>query len=185
MTLLSRTQVKTEQQVEAMRHIYNDNLDMLSTKPLPRRDYQGQQDWWRENNKSLTAFLYECTDRKDHPIAFLLLRNRGGFVTPIIAIKKEEWGKGFGTELIKEYIILANGPLAGTQLVSNKSICHLNKKLGWLVLGSRLETFGQIELLFHPGESPKKLTEKTLQGIAQYLELPFSEICSRLVTCNS
>jgi len=113
-------------------------------------------------------------------MAFLVLRDRGGFATPIIAIDKVEWGKGFGREMIQEYIALAGNPLAGSQLVSNLSICHLNRQLGWQIIGSRMVPAGQIELLFYPGAHPQKLDAKTLQGLAEYLELPLSEVSLKL-----
>jgi GNAT superfamily N-acetyltransferase len=172
--------VETAEHVELMRHIYNDNLDMLSTRPLPRREYQDQQDWWAENRHALKAYLFERVDNPGHPMAFLVLRDRGGFVTPIIAIEKAEWGKGFGREIIQEYIALADGPLAGSQLVSNLSICHLNRQLGWQIVGSRMVPAGEIQLLFHPGVHPRKLDAKTIQGIAEYLELPLAEVSLKL-----
>lgn len=172
--------IKDPNQVEAMRLIYNDNLDMLATRPLPRREYQEQQDWWSENKSQLQAYLFEIGENPGKPMAFLVLRNRGGFYTPIIAIEKSHWGKGFGREIIKEYINLAKGPLAGSQLRSNKSICHLNQQSGWIVIGERQEQNSMVELLFHPGSDPKPLDNNTISGIAQYLELPVSDVILKI-----
>lgn len=141
-------------QVELMRHIYNDNLDMLGTKPLPHRTYAEQQAWWNENKQSLKAFLYEPFDKPGKFVAFLVLRKREGFYTPIIAIQKEEWGSGYGQEIVRDYIQKANAPLAGTQLQSNKAICHINSKVGWQIIGQDESPNGTIDLLFHPGVNP-------------------------------
>ena len=91
-------------QVEIMRHIYNDNLDMLSTRPLQANDYYTQQKWWNENKDKLCGYLYEPLDRPGKFVAFLVLTDRGNFDTPIIAIQKEEWGAGYGQEIINDYI---------------------------------------------------------------------------------
>ena len=121
-------------QVEIMRHIYNDNLDMLSTRPLQANDYYTQQKWWNENKDKLCGYLYEPLDRPGKFVAFLVLTDRGNFDTPIIAIQKEEWGAGYGQEIINDYIEKANRPLAGSQLQSNGAICHINKKVGWQIV---------------------------------------------------
>jgi len=185
MKRLKYTAVLTAEHVEAMRLIYNDNLDMLSTKPIPRREYQEQQDWWNANSHLLKAFLYERMDNPGRFIAFLVLRNRDGFFTPIFAIDKSAWGNGFGREIIDDYISLAEGPLAGSQLKSNHSICHLNQKVGWIVLGSRKEDAGEVELLFHPGTHPSTLSEGVVQRIASYLDLPESAIRNKLTKGES
>ena len=159
-------------QVELMRHIYNDNLDMLSTKPLPYRTYEAQQEWWNDNKKFLKAYLYEPIDRPEKFIAFLVLRDRGCFYTPTIAIQKEEWGKKYGQEIIRDYIEKANGPLAGSQLQSNKAICHINKKVGWQIVGEADQPMGKVDLLYHPGINSKaKATEEVFDAILKYLEL--------------
>lgn len=138
-------------QVEIMRTIYNDNLDMLATTVIPYRTYEDQQNWWKDNNKIMKAYLYEKAEQPGTYIAFLVLTDRGGFWTPIIAIKKEEWGKGLGKEIIVDYIEKANGPLAGSQLQSNSAICHLNYKNGWQIVGKVNQPSGAIDLLYHPG----------------------------------
>lgn len=157
-------------QVELMRHIYNDNLDMLSTKPLPYRTYEAQQAWWNENKTDLQAYLYEPVDRPGKFVAFLVLRNRGGFYTPIIAIQKEEWGHKYGHEIIDDYIHKANAPLAGTQLQSNGAICHINKKVGWQIWGEAESPAGKIDLLYHPGINPTLHGNRVIiEGILDYL----------------
>lgn len=96
--------VKEPWQIELMRCIYNDNLDMLSTHPLPYKTYEEQQNWWQENKECLRAFLYEPIAKPGKFVAFLVLRIREGFCTPIIAIQKEEWGSGYGQEIVHDYI---------------------------------------------------------------------------------
>ena len=159
-------------QVEIMRHIYNDNLDMLATKPLPRQSYEGQQAWWAANKHKLKAFLYEPVDRPGKFVAFLVLTDRGGFYTPIIALQKEEWNRGYGKELIADYIEKANSPLAGSQLQSNGAICHLNRKVGWQVIGEQETPQGKIDLLYHPGANPQqKDSEKIFEDIMSFLNV--------------
>lgn len=143
--------ISNAEQVDVMRKIYNENLDMLSTRPLPYRDYEEQQKWWEENKHMLKAFLYEPIDRPEYYIAFLVLTDRGLFDTPIIAIKKDEWGSGYGQEIVMDYILKANRPLAGSQLQSNGAICHINKKVGWQIVGHKEQPAGMVDLLYHPG----------------------------------
>lgn len=164
--------VQTVQQVEEMRLIYNENLDYLATKPLPYREYEDQQNWWNTNKESLKAFLYEPIDRLGVTIGFLVLRQRSGFQTPIIALKREEWGSGYGMQLVYDYIDKADGPLAGSQLKSNKAICHINKKVGWKVLEERETAEGVIELVYHPGKAPdRKVQDVVSDAICSYLEI--------------
>lgn len=160
-------------QVELMRHIYNDNLDMLSTRPLQANDYDAQQKWWNENKHKLRGYLYEPIDRPGKFVAFLVLTDRGNFDTPIIAIQKEEWGAGYGQEIINDYIEKANRPLAGSQLQSNGAICHINKKVGWQIVGHRTLENGQvIDLLYHKGVNPSvENPEKIYQEILKYHSL--------------
>jgi RimJ/RimL family protein N-acetyltransferase len=159
-------------QVEVMRHIYNDNLEMLATRPIPYRTSEEQQEWWKENKHKLRAYLYEPIEQPGKPIAFLVLTNRGKFDTPIIAIKKEEWGSGYGQEIVNDYIIKANRPLAGSQLQSNAAICHINKKVGWQIVGQRKEHNGTIDLLYHPGvNSNIENSEAIYQEILHYHEI--------------
>lgn len=159
-------------QVELMRCIYNDNLDMLSTKPLPYRSYEEQQLWWAENEKNMKAYLYEPVSKSGKFVAFLVLRVRDGFFTPTIAIQKEEWGSGFGQEIVRDYIEKANGPLAGTQLQSNAAICHINKKVGWIIVGEGSLPNGKVDLLYHPGINPEnECTHQVFMNILNYLEV--------------
>lgn len=163
--------------VEVMRLIYNDNLDSLATKPLPYRTYEEQQQWWEANKHSLRAFLYETTAKPGLFIGFLVLRNRGGFETPTIALRKEDWGQGYGKEMVFDYLEKANGPLAGSQLRSNFAICHLNKKAGWRILGEREESNGMVELLFHPGvKHTQEVDPAIFASILDYLEMGPNDI---------
>ena len=108
MNQLKCIKVSTPHHVELMRCIYNDNLDMLSTHPLPFRTYEEQQIWWKEASVYSEAYLYEPYSKPGKYVAFLLLRHRSGFCTPTIAIQKEEWGSKYGQEIVKDYIIKAN-----------------------------------------------------------------------------
>ncbi len=155
MKKLKSTPIAEPWQVEIMRHIYNDNLDMLATRPLEPNDYHAQQDWWNANKSHLRGYLYEPLDRPGKFVAFLVLTDRGSFDTPIVAIQKEEWGGGYGQEIIRDYIEKANRPLAGSQLQSNGAICHINRKVGWQIVGTRTLENGEIvDLLYHPGINP-------------------------------
>ncbi len=159
-------------QVELMRHIYNDNLEMLSTHPLPYREYQEQQDWWEENKKHLRVYLYEPIEKPGKFVAFLVLRIREGFCTPTIAIQKEEWGSGYGQEIVNDYIIKADGPIAGSQLQCNKAICHINNKVGWQIIGESGEGELKIDLLYHAGiNKENKCTKEVFLNILKYLDI--------------
>lgn len=172
MNRLRTIEVNQPWQVEIMRIIYNDNLDMLSTHPLPFQSYENQQQWWNENKNNIRAYLYEPIDQPGRFIAFLVLRNRSGFFTPIIAIKKEEWGNKYGQEIVNNYILKANAPLAGSQLQSNLAICHINKKVGWQIWGQREQPAGTVDLLYHPGVNPELHDNKSIiDGILDYLEI--------------
>lgn len=176
MSKLRSVEINEAWQVELMRHIYNDNLDMLSTHPLPYQTYENQQKWWHENKEQLKAYLYEPIDRPGKFVAFLVLRDRGGFKTPIIAIQKEEWGSKYGQEIINDYITKANSPLAGSQLQSNGAICHINKKVGWQIWGQKEEPAGTVDLLYHPGINFQLHDNKEIiDGILEYLGLNGNE----------
>jgi len=151
MTLLKPIRITSSEHVEILRQIYNENLDMLGTIMLPHRSYEEQQNWWNENKYKLEGYLYECVGISNDSIAFLVLTNKGNFKTPIIAIKKKYWGKGYAKEIISDYIEKANSPLAGSQFQSNGAICHLNKKMGWQIIGQSNQPNGIIDLLYHPG----------------------------------
>jgi RimJ/RimL family protein N-acetyltransferase len=172
MNNLQSIPISEQSQVEIMRHIYNDNLDMLATRPIPYRTYEEQQRWWNENNHKLRGFLYKPIDQPEKFVAFLVLTNRGLFDTPIIAIKKDEWGSGYGQEIVNDYIAKANRPLAGSQLQSNRAICHINKKVGWQIVGQREESNGIVDLLYHPGiNTSVKNPENIYKAILLYHEI--------------
>lgn len=176
MKLLNSISIETSKHVDIMRHIYNDNLDMLATVPIPFRTYEEQQEWWNSNKSILKAFLYESVEKRGNFVAFAVLTNRGNFYTPIIAIKKEEWGKGYGKEIILDYIEKANGPLAGSQLQSNSAICHLNAKIGWQIVGQVKLECGSIDLLYHPGKNPNIEAGDTIYlQIIDYLKNKYSK----------
>lgn len=186
MNQLKCIKVSTPHHVELMRCIYNDNLDMLSTHPLPFRTYEEQQIWWKEASVYSEAYLYEPYSKPGKYVAFLLLRHRSGFCTPTIAIQKEEWGSKYGQEIVKDYIIKANGPLAGTQLQSNKAICHINKKVGWQILSSTGDGNERIDLLFHPGVNPNnQCSDIVFDEILKYLGITKTESIYSLEQLNT
>jgi hypothetical protein len=170
---LQSEKITTCDQVELMRHIYNDNLEMLATVPLPYRNYEEQQKWWEDSKSDLTAYLY-TENKSNEVIAFSVLTNRGNFVTPIIAIKKDYWGNGYGKEIIADYILKADGPLAGSQLQSNGVICYLNKKAGWEIVGQANQPTGMVDLLYHSGVNENKISEKIRLEIIDYLHKKYN-----------
>lgn len=167
---LNCIKISNAHHVELMRCIYNENIDSLSTHPLPYRTYEEQQIWWKSASAYSEAYLYEPITKPGKFVAFLLLRYRKGFCTPTIAIQREEWGSHYGQEIVKDYILKANGPLAGFQLQSNKAICHINKKVGWQILGEKEDGDKCIDLLFHPGiNKNKQCSEEVFEEILKYL----------------
>jgi|GEM_PF-1199552 len=167
MNKLISIQVTSEDHVEKMRHLYNENLNMLATMPLPYRKYDEQQSWWNENKQNIKAFLYAPVENPNNVIAFSALTNRGAFVTPIFAIQKKDWGNGFGKEIIMDYLRQANGPLAGSQLKSNTAICHLNSKVGWEILDTVLVDGKEVDLLYHPGINPSLKNQNDVREIVR------------------
>ncbi|MCK9310310.1 MAG: GNAT family N-acetyltransferase [Candidatus Cloacimonetes bacterium] len=150
---LRTVKVDTLKKVEVMREIYNQNLDMLGTVALPYRSVEEQVQWWKENKQYLRAYLFEPLQQPGEYVGFITLTDRGSFATPILAVNKKAWGKGYGSEMIKAYLKLAHKPLAGSQLVSNDAIRHMNKKNGWIVVGYANSPNGALELVYHPGVS--------------------------------
>lgn len=172
MKQLISTSISEPWQVEVMRHIYNENLETLASKPIPFQTYENQQAWWHSNKHKLKGYLYEPIDRPGKFVAFLILTDRGGFFTPIIAVQKEEWKKGYGKLLVEDYVKKANGPLAATQLQSNTAICYLNKNIGFHVLGEGEQPNGKVELIYHPGINPEqKMTAHIFDAILDYLNI--------------
>lgn len=172
--VLNSIRITTPEQVEVMRTIYNDNLDTLATRPIPNRSYEDQQKWWSENSSYIEAYLYEDVNYPNVYIAFLLLSNRGHFKTPMMAIRKEFWGKGYGESIIIDYIEKAKSPIAGSQLQSNGAICHLNKKLGWQIIETVEHHGEKVDLLYHPGVSVKEDPE-IRNEISVYLKNIFNK----------
>ncbi len=152
---LTSIRVRNLKHVDALRQIYNDNLDMLATVSLPYRSPQEQISWWNESKHHMRAYLFEATAYPDKYIGFITLTDRGEFMTPILAVARDYWAKGYGSQMIKAYIHLARKPLAGSQLVSNAAIRHMNAKHGWIIVGKADSPGGEIELVYHPGTSRK------------------------------
>lgn len=165
--------VRTPHHVELMRCIYNENLEMLSThEQLTTCTYEQQQAWWNIAKEYSDAYLYEPIDKPGKFVAFLLLRHRDGFCTPTVAIQREEQGNHYGHEIIHDYIVKSNGPIAGFQLQRNSAICHINKKVGWQIVGESGVGDSRLDLLFHPGINPKNMCSKVVFiNILKYLGL--------------
>jgi GNAT superfamily N-acetyltransferase len=134
-------------QVERMRQIYNDTIDDLATTPLVKLNEYEQQDWWREREVGTRAWLYAPIVTPWRMVAFCLLTQRNGFVTPLFAIDPMWHGRGYGKEIIQHYLTEAKGPLAGSALKKNAAIMHLNQQAGWQVLSETEEVVN----LYHPG----------------------------------
>ncbi len=168
--VLRCVRVTTLMHVDSMRQIYNDNLDMLATVSLPYRNPDEQVVWWKESKHHMRAYLFENVDKPSTYIGFITLTDRGEFMTPILAVSKEYWGRGYGSQMIKAYIRLAHKPLAGSQLISNEAIRHMNAKHGWQIVGKADSPGGEIELVYHPGVSRKNPgTEHSKEVVTAYL----------------
>lgn len=134
--------------IERLRTLYNSAIQFLATHPIELRSREAQAAWWNStDHDKVTVHLYSPVDNPWEIAAFSMVTDRGSFVTPMFAIAKNYWGKGYGEEIILHYLALAGGkPLRGEQLISNGAICHLNEKLGWQVLMEKEGT----QFLFHP-----------------------------------
>lgn len=152
---LKRVRVRTLKHLDSMRIIYNENLEKLATIDLPYRNLKDQVDWWKTNKHQMRAYLFETIDEPGTTIGFVTLTDRGSFTTHTIALSGEYQGKGYGTEMMHEYMHLAGKPLAASQLASNTAIRSLHAKLGWVVVGRAEGPTGEIELIYHPGTSRK------------------------------
>jgi RimJ/RimL family protein N-acetyltransferase len=138
--------------VEALRVLYIEALADLSTRPLIANTPEQQQTWWANLSlETTTIWLLSEPERPWDIIGFVKLTHReGGIVTPMFALAKRVHGKGYGREVIQFYLHHARyHTLRGTQLVSNKAICHLNKLAGWVVVS---EADG-VQHLFHRNDS--------------------------------
>lgn len=165
--------VETLSQVEQMRLIYNDNLEALSTRPLPYRTYEEQIKWWEGVDRQRVKAWLHYDDKPYRLIGFSMLTSRGDYATPMFAIRKEEQGKGYGWSFIRHYIEKAAKPLAGEQLQSNTAICHMNAKLGWHILDSE----NGVDYLFHPG-NPDSINNMNEDAADAYLLNAFNKICT-------
>lgn len=167
---LRTLKVDTLKKVEVMRQIYNENLDMLGTIVLPYRSSKEQALWWKKNKAHIRAYLFETLAEPYDDVGFITLTDRGEFVTPILAVGTKYWGKGYGREMIQAYLKLSHKPLAGSQLVKNEAIRHMNKKNGWIVVGYASSPNGDIELVYHPGVSKVNPGTKQVQElVTKYL----------------
>jgi len=153
-------------QVEIMRQIYNATLPWLeqSGRPLPHRAEVDQQNWWFDSEIPMTAHIYTTVDEPWKFIAFSLIQfKEDRFSTPLFGILPEAHGNGYGEVILRHYLEIAGGPLAGSDRIDNPAITKLNDRNGWKVIGI---TDG-VRKLFHPGVEP---TEDEMQHA-------YDEIC--------
>lgn len=167
---LQRVRVRNFTLLDVMRQIYNDNLEKLSTICLPHRSKADQETWWKLCNKQIRAYLYELNGQPGKYIGFVTLTDRGEFTTHTIALTRDYWGMGYGTQIMLDYMHLARKPLAASQLASNIAMRNLHAKLGWLVVGKADGPMGEVELIYHPGMSRKNPgTEHSKEVVTAYL----------------
>jgi hypothetical protein len=130
---------------EFVRRLYNENLAALSTKPLREKSLLDQIEWFIQAKPVVMIALNEDAER----VGFFALTPRlGGYHTPIFVIDKPHRGKLYARRFIHEYLYEARTPLAGSQLISNTTICRLNKDAGWVVVGEK----NGVQYLYHPGD---------------------------------
>jgi len=152
LTSLTAHRITEPWQVERMRQIYNETLPDLATRPgLTPRTEAAQQEWWSEVHDHAVAHLYSPITEPWKFVAFSLVQWKpGGIVTPLFAIETAWQGRGLGRQIIDHYLKIANAPLAGSALTSNRAIMHLNERAGWQQLAER----DGVALLYHPGPHP-------------------------------
>ncbi len=151
--LIART-VREPWEVEVMRQIYEKTLPWLeqSGRPLPRRTPIEQQNWWFDREVGMHAHLYTTVDEPWEFIAFSLVQEKGEyFSTPLFGILPEHHGKGYGEVILRNYLRVAGGPLAGSDRIDNPAITKLNDRNGWQVIGI---TDDGVRKLYHPGVAP-------------------------------
>jgi RimJ/RimL family protein N-acetyltransferase len=120
-----------------------------------------QQAWWRNiDHKRVQVHLYSPIEQPWEIVAFSMVTDRGDFCTPMFAVSNTWWGKGYGEEIIRHYLALAEGkPLRGEQLTLNPAIQHLNKKLGWLIVAERDGT----QFLVHPNGRQQEIYDEIIR----------------------
>ena len=134
--------------VEVMRNLYQSCKPWLEVSgPLPNRTAEEQQAWWNEMPHPKVAYLYVDIDKPWEFIAFSIIQRKGSFSTPIFAIHPAQHRRGLGEVILRHYLQVADGPLAGSDKLSNGAIVHLNDRNGWQVL----EIQDGVRKMFHPG----------------------------------
>lgn len=158
--------------IEKLRVLYNSMIPFLATHPIKSNGVAEQQMWWKTlDHSKVTVHLYSPVDSPWEIAAFSMVTDRGAYCTPMFAIDREHWGKGYGDEIIHHYLRIANGkPLFGEQLVSNGAIRHLNARAGWQILGER----NGVQSLYHPNRQQEIYDE-----IVRYSEEGVNELQSR------
>lgn len=162
------TTITTEDQVEAMRQIFNECLEFM-TKPMAVVSHWEQRKWWRElptKVKSFKAFAYATEEEPKKTIAFSLLQwHKDGRITPLFGITKEARGKNIARQIIQHYLREADGPLIGEERSDHKAIIKMNQEAGWVLI---CECAG-VRYLYHPN---LKRDFPDYQGMLEYWDAP-------------
>lgn len=155
--------VKELWQVEIMRQIYNQCLEGYTKQLEPIGEYE-QQEWW-SGQDGTRAYLYLPVREPWRFIGFSCLRALGDqAMSPIMGIKPDERGKGYGRAVVQHYIEMANMPMIGESLVGNTAINTINSQLGWKVMR---EEDGVLKL-FHPHKVPDARQQECYDEIVRY-----------------
>lgn len=144
--------VKTPVMVMMLRQIFIENInDIMLDDNYSIPSAEDQLNWWN-NATNVKAWLY--IDKNEF-VGFSMLTDRGGFYTPVIAVRNGFKGMGYGRYISNDYIKKAKKPLAGAQRKDNEKVKRLNKSLGWEIV----EEKGTVEYLYHPGTAKTKVIE--------------------------
>lgn len=147
--------------IERMRVLFNANIDSLATKPLSLQTSRSQYDWWRSlDHTKVTFHIYSPKEWPWEIVAFSMVTDRGDYCSPMFAISNLWWGRGYGEQIIQHYLLVADEkPLQGEQLASNGAICHLNEKLGWLVVREE----NGVQYLRHPNNRQQEIYDEIIR----------------------
>ena len=153
--------------LERVREIYNENLSDLATKPLTYLSSRQQQTWWTSiDHTKITLHVYSPAETPWDICAFSKVTDRGSFSTPIYAVDKRWWRRGYGTEIIRHSIEVAGKPLYAEHLLANEVIRRIHMRAGWASLGM----YDGVEYLYHPGLNPDQRQQEIYDEIIRYRE---------------
>jgi len=135
--------------VEIMRQLYHSTKPWLEvSEPLPSRTIEEQQAWWNDMPHPKIAHLYTPVEEPWNFVAFSIVQRKGNFNTPIFGIHPAYHRRGYGEVILHHYLEVADGPLAGSDKLTNGAIIKLNDRNGWKVID--VDDKG-VRKLFHPG----------------------------------